>query len=96
MSTNVYCYGLLASTATDLVRAHRLNRIALRACRLTYMDALMDALSDGPGKTVRDVAGELYQLVPGVSEEDAVCLARTKYAGVGLDGAAAICTHTED
>lgn len=62
---------------------------ALERSSLAYIDKLMDALLTSPRRTVREVANDLLDMVPDLSEHDAFCLARTKFLGVGLDSEAA-------
>lgn len=75
--------------ADNFVCAHALHSQALERSSLAYIDKLMDALLTSPQRTVREVANDLLDMVPDLSERDAFCLARTKFLGVGLDSGAA-------
>lgn len=75
--------------AGNYVCAHTLHLQALERSSLAYIDKLMDALLTSPRRTVREVANDLLDMVPDLSEGDASCLARTKFLGVGLDSEAA-------
>ena len=79
----------LGIIADNFVSSHALHVQALERESLAYIDNLMDALLTSPHRTVREVVNDLLDMVPDLSERDALCLARTKFLGVGLDAEAA-------
>lgn len=78
----------MACIAANAIMWHRKHSDACDRMPLAYIDKLMDALLAGKQQTVREVACELLELVPDLSEEQAFCLARTKFLGIGLDSEA--------
>lgn len=76
----------LGEIAATVVRWHRRHKETYAHTPLAYLDQLMDALlSEQPNMTIRDVAADLQNLVPDLSENEAFVLACTKFRGFGLD-----------
>jgi hypothetical protein len=79
----------LSTIAENFVDAHVRHREALERSSLAYLDRLMDALQTSPQRTVREIANDLLDVVPDLSEREAFSLVRAKYLGIGLDSEAA-------